>query len=56
MEGLVRVRGGHHAIHDLTHVMIGGSILNARLCRTLGNGILERSVARQGESSDSRDS
>jgi hypothetical protein len=36
--------------------MISGSVLNARPCLTLGNGILEHSVARQGESSDIRDS
>jgi hypothetical protein len=36
--------------------MTGGCVLNAKLYRTLGNGILVRSVARQGESSDIRDS
>ena len=40
----------------LTHLITGGDVLNAKRYRTLGNGILERSVARQGESSDIRDS
>jgi hypothetical protein len=34
--------------------MTGGGVLNAKLYLTLGNGILKRSIAQQGESSDSR--
>ena len=40
----------------LTHLITGSDVLNVKLYRTLGNGILERSVAGQGESSDIRDS
>jgi hypothetical protein len=36
--------------------MTGGCVLNAKLYLTLGNSILESSVARQGESSDIRNS
>jgi hypothetical protein len=36
--------------------MTGGGVLNAKLYLTLDNGIIERSVARQGKSSDIRDS